>query len=108
MCPGDNAFPLTFEIVNDVLEAELSEVGDSGEGPLGILNDAVCIVQVGSEAGLGRIQQGNDCASVTSHWLLHPVQDPLLLQEKQEENHLRAGVTTTFSSWAACKRKRQF
>lgn len=105
MCPRGNTLPLTFEIVNDVLEAELSEMGDSGEGPLGILNDTVCIVRVSSKAGLGWIRRGNGCAPVTSRWLLHPAQETLRLQEKQEEKCLR--VTTTFSSWAACKRKRQ-
>lgn len=100
MCPKGNALPLTFEIVNNVLEAELSEVGDGGEGPLGILNDAVCAVGASSQAGLGRTQRG-------SSRLLHPARHPLLLQEEQEENSLRAGVTAAFSSWASCKRKRQ-
>lgn len=71
MCPRENSLSLTFKILNDVLEAELSEVGDSDEGPLRILNDAVCTVQVSSESGLGWIQQRNDCAPVTGHWLLH-------------------------------------
>lgn len=92
MCPKGNTLPLTSKIVNDVLEAEISEVGDSGEGPLGILNDAV----FSSEAGWGWIQRGDGSAPVTRCWLLHPAQDALLLEEKQEENLFR--VTTTFSS----------
>lgn len=31
MCPKGNALPLTSKIVNDVLEAEISEVGDSSQ-----------------------------------------------------------------------------
>lgn len=45
MCPRVNVLPLTFEIVNDVLDAELSEVGDSDQGPAGILSDAAACVE---------------------------------------------------------------
>lgn len=69
-----NVLLLTFEIVSDVLEAELCQVGHSGKGPLRILNDAVCAVRVRCEAGLGWVLERNGCAPVTSHWLLHPAQ----------------------------------
>lgn len=47
MCPRVNVhvLPLTFEIVNDVLEAELSEGWDSDQGPTGILSDAAACVE---------------------------------------------------------------
>lgn len=45
MCPRVNALPLTFEIVNDVLDAELSEVGNGDQGPAGILSDAAACVE---------------------------------------------------------------
>lgn len=45
MSPRVNELPLTLEIVSNVLEAELSEVGDSDQGPTGILSDAVTYVE---------------------------------------------------------------
>lgn len=53
MCPKVNVVPLTFKIVNDVLEAELSEGRDSDQGPTEILSDAAaCVEWAISEAGL--------------------------------------------------------
>lgn len=45
MSPRVNELPLTLEIVSNVLEAELSEVGDSDQGPTGILSDAATYVE---------------------------------------------------------------
>lgn len=45
MCPRVNALPLTFKIVSNMLEAELSEVGDSDQGPTEILSDAAACVE---------------------------------------------------------------
>lgn len=53
VCPRVNMLPLTFKIVNDVLEAELSEGGNSDQGPAEILSDAAaCVERAISEVGL--------------------------------------------------------
>lgn len=81
---------LTCEILDDVLQAELSEWGDSDEAPLGILDDAVHAVRVSHEPALGGTQRGDGSAPATC-CPLHPAQGPLLLQQKHEENGSGSG-----------------
>lgn len=45
MCSRVNVLPLTFKVVSNVLEAEVREVGDSDQGPAGILSDAAACVE---------------------------------------------------------------
>lgn len=78
------SLPLTGEIVDDVLEAELGELGDGGEGPLGVLDDAVYAVGVGGQPALGAPQRGNGPAAASS--LLHPAHRPRLLHGRHEGN----------------------